>query len=151
MLHYARLERLASDNHFGLLDPFISYEENKVLWICHNDTKRNDIQKNHTQHKKYCTQQMMLSIMTVFTKCGYAECRLCFIVMLSHVNNRCRLCSVSFILGVVYAESRLCWVSFMLSIIYAECCLCWMYCMLSVMYDKCRLWWVSFMCSNAFV
>ncbi len=33
MLHYLRLERLATDKYTTLLDPFVSYEENEVLWI----------------------------------------------------------------------------------------------------------------------
>jgi hypothetical protein len=31
MLHYTRLERLASDKYSSLLGPFVRYEENKVL------------------------------------------------------------------------------------------------------------------------
>jgi len=33
VLHYTRLRRLAGDKHSSLLDPFVSYEENEVLWI----------------------------------------------------------------------------------------------------------------------
>ncbi len=33
MLHYARLERLVTDKHSSLMDPYVSYEENEVLWI----------------------------------------------------------------------------------------------------------------------
>jgi hypothetical protein len=33
VLHYTRLERLARDKHSSLLGPFVSYEENEVLWI----------------------------------------------------------------------------------------------------------------------
>ena len=33
VLLYTRLERLATDKHSSLLDPFVSYEENEVLWI----------------------------------------------------------------------------------------------------------------------
>ncbi len=32
-LYYISLERLATDQHSNLLAPFISYEENKKLWI----------------------------------------------------------------------------------------------------------------------
>ncbi len=31
VLHYTRLERLASDKHSSILGPFMSYEENEVL------------------------------------------------------------------------------------------------------------------------
>jgi hypothetical protein len=31
VLHYIALEKLAYDKHFGLLGPFVSYEENEVL------------------------------------------------------------------------------------------------------------------------
>ncbi len=33
VLHYNRLERLASDKHSSLLGPFISYKESEVLRI----------------------------------------------------------------------------------------------------------------------
>ncbi len=33
MLHFIRLERSANDKQSSLLDKFISYEENEVLWI----------------------------------------------------------------------------------------------------------------------
>ncbi len=33
LLHYTMLERLATEKHSGLLGPFLSYEENEVLWI----------------------------------------------------------------------------------------------------------------------
>jgi hypothetical protein len=33
VLHYIRLETLASDKQSNLLGPFVSYEENEVLWI----------------------------------------------------------------------------------------------------------------------
>ncbi len=33
MLHNAGLERPARDQHSGLFDPFLSYEEYEVLWI----------------------------------------------------------------------------------------------------------------------
>ncbi len=33
MLYYARQERLATDKHSSFLGPFVSYEENKLLWI----------------------------------------------------------------------------------------------------------------------
>ncbi len=32
MLHYAGLESLARDKYSSLLGPFVSYEENDVLW-----------------------------------------------------------------------------------------------------------------------
>jgi hypothetical protein len=32
MLHYIRLERL-TDKDANLLDPFVSYDKNEVLWI----------------------------------------------------------------------------------------------------------------------
>jgi hypothetical protein len=32
VLHYTRLEKLARDKHSSLVDPFVSNEENKVLW-----------------------------------------------------------------------------------------------------------------------
>ncbi len=31
VLHNTRLERFATDKHYSLLDPFVSYEENEVL------------------------------------------------------------------------------------------------------------------------
>ncbi len=33
MLHYIRLSRFAYNKHSSLLDQFVSYEENEVLWI----------------------------------------------------------------------------------------------------------------------
>ncbi len=33
VLHYIKLSRFATDKHSILLDQFISYEENEVLWI----------------------------------------------------------------------------------------------------------------------
>ncbi len=33
VLEYTKQERLARDKHFSLFIQFISYEENKVLWI----------------------------------------------------------------------------------------------------------------------
>ncbi len=33
ILHYSKLERLVSDKNSSLLRPFISYEENELLWI----------------------------------------------------------------------------------------------------------------------
>jgi hypothetical protein len=33
VLHYTRTERFAGDKHSSLLDQFVSYEKNKVLWI----------------------------------------------------------------------------------------------------------------------
>ncbi len=33
MLHYTRLERLSSDKDSSLLGQFLSYEENKVLFV----------------------------------------------------------------------------------------------------------------------
>ncbi len=33
MLHYIRQERFAADNQPSLLDQFVSYEENEMLWI----------------------------------------------------------------------------------------------------------------------
>ncbi len=33
ILHYATLERLARNKQSSLLSPFVSYEENEVLWI----------------------------------------------------------------------------------------------------------------------
>ncbi len=33
ILHYIKLERFASDKRSNLLDLFLRYEENKVLWI----------------------------------------------------------------------------------------------------------------------
>jgi len=31
MLHYTKLEKLTSDKHSSLLDPFVNYEENQML------------------------------------------------------------------------------------------------------------------------
>ncbi len=33
MLNYTKQERLATDEHSGFLGPFVSYEENELLWI----------------------------------------------------------------------------------------------------------------------
>ena len=33
MLHYSRLEKIATDKHFNLVGPLVSYRENKVLQI----------------------------------------------------------------------------------------------------------------------
>ncbi len=33
LLHYTKLERVAKNKHSSLLEPFVSYEENEVLWI----------------------------------------------------------------------------------------------------------------------
>jgi hypothetical protein len=33
VLHYAMLERFTTRKHSSLMDPFVSYEENEVLWI----------------------------------------------------------------------------------------------------------------------
>ncbi len=33
VLHYTRLKRFARDKHSSLSGPFISYEENEVLWM----------------------------------------------------------------------------------------------------------------------
>jgi hypothetical protein len=33
VLHWTRQLRLAKEKHSSLLDPFVSYDENEVLWI----------------------------------------------------------------------------------------------------------------------
>ncbi len=33
MLHYTKLEKLAKEKYSSLLVPFVSYEENEVLWL----------------------------------------------------------------------------------------------------------------------
>jgi hypothetical protein len=40
VLHYTRLERLASEKHSSLLSPFVSSEENEVLLIFHREPTR---------------------------------------------------------------------------------------------------------------
>jgi len=45
VLHYIRLERFAAGKHSSLLDQFVSYEENEVLWI------RPQIHKYETKYK----------------------------------------------------------------------------------------------------
>ncbi len=44
MLHYTRLERLASDKDSSLLGQFLSYEENEVLFV--NMDPQNFLRKN---------------------------------------------------------------------------------------------------------
>ncbi len=41
MLHYIKLDRFATDKHSSLLDQFISYKENEVLWMQYQVAKDN--------------------------------------------------------------------------------------------------------------
>ncbi len=50
MLHYIKIKKLVTDKQFSLLNLFLSYEENEVLWRRY-DYKQNDIQHNDTKHK----------------------------------------------------------------------------------------------------
>jgi len=38
VFNYTRQEKLASDEHSNLLDPFVTYKENNVLWIRPQDS-----------------------------------------------------------------------------------------------------------------
>ncbi len=41
---------LSKNKRSSLLGSFASNEENKVLWLCHNDTQRIDISHNDIKH-----------------------------------------------------------------------------------------------------
>ncbi len=92
----------------------------------HNDTHYNDIQHNNTQHNDTQHNNTQHNGSVVSMSVVYAECHLCWV----RHKTVCRLCWVSFMLSVtyaecnvqaLYAECHLCWVSFMLSVTYAEC------------------------------